>query len=334
MAYKKSLTAANFTCRFGEKKVLLDMFLEIVYPAFFESPPREYSKNVFHLFDLKFKNIIENEPIIAGKFVRDTDLTRSHVLRDNQLVPNLEEMESATAARFILILSSHTLLYVPDTPHAPPLSMFRSTIQYHLKKSWARYIKSEAKRLRKEKTSEMTFREYCLELMDQTPAPDLELIELPSTFSIKQFIEQFQKIDNVEYSIQDTNHSLDLEPLINDLREQKNKTGSSEIKIIERKPTNMDSLQQQLSDVTRVGNVTVTVKGKSIDGTRISGSNQEFKISVPLEAVPDDMNEFMDFGYRKFQHLISTEQIAVQRVTGSAEAKLANISSRCPDPNE
>lgn len=292
MAYKASLNVANFTCRFGDKKVLLDLFPEVIYPAFFESPPREYSKNIFHLFDLMLLNIEEGEPVIAGKFVRDTDLTRTHVLREDRLIPNPDMMESATAARFILILSSHTLLYVPETPHAPPLGMFRSTIQFHLKKAWAKYIKSELKRLKKE-NPKANRRELLLTLSEETPPPELNLIELPSNITIERFLDKFKQIDQVEYRINNTNHSNDFEPLINDLREQKEKTGSSSIILIEQKPTNKDILSQQLNAVTSAGHVSAKVKGKGQNGEKISGTNEEFRLSVPIGEISENMTTFI-----------------------------------------
>lgn len=326
MAYKASLNIANFTCVFGENKVLLDLFQEIVYPAFFESSPREYAKNMFYLFDLKFENIEENEPIIAGRFVRDTNLTRSHILLDNKLVQNSDQIESATSARFVLILSSHTLLYVPETPKAPPLAMFQSTMQHHLKKSWASYIKAESRRQRKANPKGPKIRDIYLKLAEEIPPPELNLIELPSSISIKEFLERFKQIDQVEYRINDTNHSLDFMPMINELREQKKDTGSSSIILIERKPTNIETLTTQLNDATRAGNVDTKIAGKGINGEKISGSNEEFKLSIPLGVVPESMNQFIKMVYQKFKKLVSTEEISIQKATGMHSNKLIEIA--------
>jgi hypothetical protein len=326
MAYKPSLNIANFTCRFGENKVLLDLFQEIIYPAFFESNPREYAKNIFYLFNLEFKNVEENEPVIAGRFVRDTDLTRSHVLRDNKLVPSSDQIESATSARFVLILSSHTLLYVPETPKAPPLAMFQSTMQYHLKKSWASYIKSESRRQRKANPKGPKIRDIYIKLAEEIPPPQLNLIELPSSISIKDFLEKFKQIDQVEYRINDTNHNNDFMPLINALREQKKDTGSSSIIVIERKPTNKDTLTTQLNDATRAGNVDAKIAGKGLNGEKISGSNEEFKLSIPLGVVPASMNQFITTVYKVFKNLISTKEISIQKATGLYSNKLIEIA--------
>lgn len=337
MAFKHAMTVANFTCRFGDKKVLLDLFQEVIYPAFFDSAPRTYANNTFYLFDLAFVNVGTKslvEPVIAGRFVRDMGLTRSHVLRESQLIPDKNSMESATSARFVLVLSSHTLLYIPDTPHAPPLAMFRSTIQYHLSKAWAKYIKVETKRQRKANPKGPKLREIYIKLAEETPPPELELIELPSSISIKQFLDKFKEIDRVEYRINDTNHSIDFSPLINDLRAQKQATESKQIILVESKPKNRDALTKQLDDVTRAGNVDAKISGKGKNGGKITGSNEEFRISVPLADVPTQMGQFIRAVYTKFTGLVKGKEIYVQRTSGIAENKLLEIATQSKRLND
>lgn len=332
MAFKPSLTIANFTCLFGEKKVLLDLFHEVIYPAFFESPPRSYARNVFHLFELEFKHIGDSrlpEPYIAGRFVRDTDLTRSHVLRDDQLIPDSSRMESATGARFVLLLSSHTLLYVPETPHAPPLAMFRSTMQFHLKKAWASYIKAEVKRLKRANLKGPKARELYIALVEQIPPPDLTLLELPSSISIDQFLARFKQIDRVEYRINDTNHSLDFMPLVNELRSHKQSTDSTEIIVVESKPKNREALSQQINEATRAGHVDAKVSGRSLEGGKIIGTNEEFRISIPLGILPAQLGKFVRVAYNKFKRLSENGEIQVSRTQGGNVKKLEEIARQC-----
>lgn len=332
MAFKPSLTIANFICRFGDQKVLLDLFREIVYPAFFDSGPRSYgksSKNSLFLFDLKLADLGSNsipEPVIAGRFVRDMDLTRSHVLRDDKLVPNPAEMESATSARFVLILSSHTLLYVPETPYAPSLGTFRSTIQFHLSKAWSKYIKSEARRKRKLDPRGPTIREITLALMEEVPRPELNIHELPGHISIRDFLQKFQKINRVEYRIDDTNHTTDFLPLVEQLRTQKQATESDKIIIVERNPKNIPALSKQLHGALRDGNVNATITGKAVNGGTISGSNEEFRLLVPLGNVPQSMNGFIKSIFIKFRGLVDGGEVRVQRPGGVAEDKLRVIA--------
>lgn len=329
MSFKPSMLIANFTCRFGDKKVLLDMFDEIVRPAFFDSPPRKYGKNAFFLFDLALIDVADKgsapEPVLAGNFVRDLALTRSHILRDTELVPSPGEMESATSARFVLVLSSHTLLYVPETPHAPPLTMFRSTMHYHLVQAWAKYLKAEVKRRRKERKG-IKAGDILTELLKEFPRPELDIVELPSTISISDFLARFKKINRVEFKINDTNHSTSFKPLIEQLRAEKQATGSKGITIIETSPTNTSELGKQLEEVTKDGNIEAKVNGKGHSGEIIKGTNENFRLSIPLDGIPKKMKAFVESVFSTFSQLKAEKEIVVHRATGLATNKLEDIA--------
>lgn len=329
MSFKPSLLIANFTCRFGDKKVLLDMFDEIVRPAFFDSAPRKYGKNRFFLFDLVLTNAAADglapEPVLAGKFVRDSALTRSHVLRDKELIPSEGEMESATSARFVLVLSSHTLLYVPETPHAPPLGMFRSTMHYHLVNAWSKYLKSEVRRRRKEDKNAKAS-DLLTELLKDLPRPELDIVELPSSISISDFLGRFKKINRVEFKINDTNHSTSFKPLIEQLRAEKQAIAAKGITIIETGPTNISELGKQLEESTKDGNVEAKVNGKGLAGETINGTNENFRLSVPLERVPSRMMGFIRSVFAVFSNLEAEKEILVHRASGAAAVKLKGIS--------
>lgn len=334
MAFKPSMSIANFTCRFGEKKVLIDLFDDVVYPAFFYSPPRVYSKNEFHLFDLELTNfgsIKEPETTICGRFVRNADLKRSHILRGSSLIKDSKRLESATGARFVLVLSSHTLLYAAETPHAPPISMFRSTMQHHLTKSWGKFIKSEYKvrlgRLPVEKRKESS-RKILADLLKEIPKPELEIVELPSPISIENFLKKFETISRVEYRILETNHSLDFSPVIAKLREQKEQTESSQLILVESNPKNFDKLSQQLQSATQDGNVHAKLTGKAHDGGVIKGSNDQFSMSVLLEAIPTTTIAFAKKAYKKFHELVTDGKVIVYRAQGKAKEKVDALAKR------
>jgi hypothetical protein len=282
------------------------------------------------LFNLQLNDLGDGsnpEPIIAGRFVRDTDLTRSHVLVDDKLVPNPGAMESATCARFILILSSHTLLYVPETPYAPSLGTFRSTMQFHLSKAWAKYIKGEARRRRKSDPRGPTIREITLALMKEVPRPELNLHELPGDVSIRDLFEKFKKITRVEYRVDDTNHSSDFLPLIKQLRSEKHATDSEKIIIVESNPKNISALSKQLHGALRDGNVNTIVTGNAINGGKISGTNEEFRLLVPLANVPQGMKGFIKSVFIKFRGLVDGGEVRVQRPGGNAEDQLRVIAN-------
>lgn len=337
MAFRPSMSVANFTCLFGDKKVLLDLFSEVVYKSFFESPPRVIRNNEFYLFELEYINAGSDsnpEPVISGQFVRNTDLKRSHILRETRLIEDSDKIESATSARFVLILSTHTLIYVTETPNAPPIAMFRSTMQYHLTKAWADYIKAESRRvfketIKKNESGKKTrLRDVVLKIMEESPKPELEIKPLPSHLSVKTFLDQFESISSVEYKISDTNHSPDLTPLLGQLRDQKQATNSQKIVVIESKPKNKSAVADQLVQVTADGNVEAKVVGKTSTGGKVIGTNDEFNLSIPFEelSVLGNVKNFVRTALYKLNHLISTEQIVVHSAPRSTKDKILAIT--------
>ena len=312
---------------------MLDMFNEIVKPAFFDSPPRKYGRNLFCLFDLSLTNYRTisgvNEPLLAGKFVRDTSLTRSHVLRDQEIVPNRAEIESATCARFVIVLSSHTLLYVPETPHAPPLGMFKSTIQYHLIRSWRNHINLVTKHLKTLPDNKAKKTAAIREALTQeTPRPELKIVELPSSISIADFLDKFKTVDRVEFRINDTNHSASLKPVLDQLRAEKEATKAASITIVESAPKDITQLKKQLTSATSDGNVEATLNGKGHSGEKIRGSNEHFRLSIPLgESLPTQMKQFVENVFSVFSTLKTKKEIVVHSAKGEAEKKLQKISS-------
>lgn len=329
MSSKETMLVANFTCRVGEK-VLLDVFDELIYPAFFESSPRKYGNNTFYFFDLSITdagNSNNSEPVLSGRFLRDMNLTRSHRLEGENIVPDKNQMESATFSRFVLVLSTHTLLYVPETSFAPPVSMFASTISFHLKKQWAKKIIEIAKERRKDDKTK-TLLEWREEVVSSYPAPELKIVELPSNSEIDKSVKKFSKIDQVKYVVNDTNHSLNFSPLINGLREQKNKTKSSSLVVIEKSPKIKSAITKQLSDVIKDGNVEAELKGIGVNGEKLTCSNDDMKISVPFGKMPLAMSRFIAQAFSIFQHLVDSKEIKISKAPDNYKKILSKIASR------
>lgn len=142
MTRTPSVTFANLICRFGDRHVLLDLAREVVLPAFADtSLRRPYGSTSYFFFGIKLSEFENPDTdagvpllVLYGQFVKDTILTRTQVFSpDVGLVSDEESMPSAPSAFFALVLNSHKLVYLPETPHAPPLGTFGSTVQHFLR---------------------------------------------------------------------------------------------------------------------------------------------------------------------------------------------------------
>src|ERR1700723_2454744 len=128
-------TFANFICRFGDQKVLLDYAKEIVLPAFFDDTYiRSYGKKAqffFHEVEQVVLNGDKENPIlgISGRFIKNTYLTREQIFDPEKgIVLDPANIQSSPSAFFLLILNNHRLIYFPETAHAPDLKTFRATL--------------------------------------------------------------------------------------------------------------------------------------------------------------------------------------------------------------
>ena len=80
---------ANFVCRFGDERVLLDYATEIVRPAFFDDTLiRTYGKSHFFFYEAELVKLADdkNKPVvgIAGRFVQNTLLTREQIFDEKR----------------------------------------------------------------------------------------------------------------------------------------------------------------------------------------------------------------------------------------------------------
>ena len=78
MSYVKKLEFANFTCKFGDRLKLLDLFSEVVFPAFKEgSFTRSLRGTDYFFLDTKLltvRNHTKNteDIVLAGRLVKNT----------------------------------------------------------------------------------------------------------------------------------------------------------------------------------------------------------------------------------------------------------------------
>src|SRR5476651_65737 len=126
--FSQKLNLANFTCTFGDKFLLLDMFEQIVLPAFQGGHNRTHGNACYFLLDVKLIKYGDEELVIAGRLIKDTTVERDQFIDGGSLVKDRQVLKSAPSSFFALILSNHKLLYVRENSGAPPISAFEATI--------------------------------------------------------------------------------------------------------------------------------------------------------------------------------------------------------------
>jgi hypothetical protein len=305
---------ANFILKFGEKD-MIDYVEEIVLPAFVEgNKVRAYGLDttyIIHKARLVRLGGTEAKPElgIAGQFIKNTRLVR-HQLYDASKGPVADEaaIDSAPSSFFLLILSSHRLAYLPETPNAPDLKAFRSTMAHFLKIEYESFISKlhETHQSAGEKVSKKLLRE-------EHVVPRLEIIALTEQGSISDFIDKYDVLKSIEFRIVKPNSELEGGKIFKSIRSLSDDLASQDTKLITASAQGLDkqAAKAAIADATVQGNQEVKLKGKDDDGNTLQGNNESFKIGVEIDPVPESVADKTSRLFHEFGNLIVGSLIKV-----------------------
>ncbi|WP_157133203.1 hypothetical protein [Roseobacter sp. SK209-2-6] len=281
---------ANFICRFGDDKVLLDYAKSIVVPAFTKDTyVRSYGKKThYHFYEVELMDLAEenDDPImvLAGRFVKQTELTRTQVFDDSKgLVHDEASLLSAPSAFFVLMLNNHRLIYFPETPHAPDINAFRVTAQQFL-----RQRHKEAIDLKYEKTRAEDEPPTKKSLYEAHPRPSLEVVPLTGKADIATFMRRFEKLKKINFRVVKPNDDINAGEILGQVRELSDALGSTSTKVTASSGDGLDipAAIEAVTEATGSGNQDVSVSGLDTNGNSLSGNNEQFRLSAEIENVP------------------------------------------------
>lgn len=317
------MTLANFTCKFGESLVLLDLFDEVVWPAFERKFIREYDDVTYQLLGVTLTKI-GSEAVIAGRLVKDMTLTREQVLVNGDIVASPDAMESAPTSFFVLSLSNHKLIYVREEAFAPSLSAFRSTILHFLKQSyreWARELYEDLKGTDEELT--------WAKLREQWPAPELEVTPISNDKSIEAYLRSFRSINTVQLQMLNTNHEIDNRKLFAGLRGLKGRTRADNVTLKTSKAGDVGLDKAAVADLVREqanqGNTGIVISGTNVIGEKQTAKNDELKLSIPIKKLSKKVLEAAHYLFDKLEDQIGQGIVKFQKSPAKAISKVASI---------
>lgn len=283
-------TFANFICRFGDEKVLLDYAKRIVIPAFTKDTyVRSYGKRThYHFYEVELMNLAEDGEgpimVLAGRFVKQTELTRTQIFDDNKgLVQDEASLLSAPSAFFVLILNNHRLIYFPETPHAPDLNAFRVTAQQFLRLQHKEFIDKKYEKTRGDENPPTK-----KSLYEAHPRPSVEVVPLTGKADIATFMHRFEKLKRINFRVVKPNDDINAGEILGQVRELSDALGSTSTKVTASSGEGLDiaAAIDSVTDATGSGNQEVSVSGVDTDGNALSGSNEQFRLSTEIKNVP------------------------------------------------
>jgi len=332
MARRHEINFANFICRFGDEKVMIDLAEQIVIPAFMDREiERKYKDTSYFFLQTKIIDFSEkkNMPVlgIVGRFIKNTLLEREQIYDDkNGLIKDKKAIQSSPSAVFVLILNNHKLIYLKETANAPSMAELHSTIDKFIRKKHEKFITDTYKRLKhhnKKASKYDVYREY--------PVPRIKIIPLSSEESLKEFVQRYQTLTTVETTLVQKNHEVDLNGFFSQLRETMDAVGAKRTAL---KHTNTkdglskEKVVEQLSVVAGQGNTEIKLNGKDAQGDTLNGDNHNFKIKVPIDEVKETVEESAFQMFDTFNKLIKNKTIKIAETEHSVNEKIKEIRDR------
>ena len=321
---QKNLEMVNFVCKFGDAD-LLELFDEIVYPAFFnQDNKRKYKGSEYYFKNVELINLgddplgSKNLIAITGRFIKNTELSREQYENDQGiLIRDAQGMPSAPSAIFVLMLNSHRLLYVAETRFAPNLNTFKATVESFFKLEKKNY----SKKLDKDELAKFNL---------NFGSPDITITPLSTEKSVFYHLKQFEKIRKVKVTLNDRNSEFNASKMFDDLHKattKMNSTTSVEFKNL-KDGLDKEETPKEISAALKQDNQVVKVEGVTKEGETLTLSNEDFKLHKKINLVQENVKKTLLNMISAFKLLIQSGDITVKETDTKTQNILDKIDPK------
>lgn len=341
MATTKRIEFANYTLKFGEKLVLLDLFDEVVMPCF---EHRKYKKGIkdkseFFFTDTKLMVLDSNpnEPVIgiAGRIVKNMMLKRDQYFEETtgKLIKSPDKLDSAPTSIFLLILNNHRLILCKEVPGAPTLDNFQSTCQSFLSKRHKEFLKELKEQNEKDIEAGLTKeKETNLSISLKYPSPHLRVTPLSGQQELNEFIDRFSHIESLVVRLLPTNREeADNDDFWASMEKTRDGMNSHTTSIsFSNRGDGLDAAQVlvQSSAASLLGNSSLRFVGTDRLGDVLKGNNEDFKLAVEVDELPISPVEAAKQTYWKFTELVREGVITLSKNARSTIDKINILFNR------
>ncbi|CEN80911.1 hypothetical protein [Paraclostridium sordellii] len=259
MIKQKNLYMANFNCTFGEENnPFLHYFEEIVRPAFFGGYEQATSKNTYFFHDVKLLQYKPEKYAISGIVVKKTQLEVKSLIDDEtgNIIKKDDKIPSDPFSYFILFLENHRMVLVKNQSGSPNLKNFESLARHNLKEASI---------------------DYCRDIKTAISV-NLNVGSLPSEQRVDEELDKLAVINQMVLKLYPLNGDID--NVYGGLREELAKLGSPEGYSVTKSPKNMKNVKETL--IEGKGMFTATLKGRGINGEKISINNDSVAATIPI----------------------------------------------------
>lgn len=320
MAFSQRVEFGNFTLKFGEQKVLLDLFHEIVKPSFdgrrYVRGSKERGEHFFLDTELVVLKRDDGREVaaLAGRIVKNTKLKREQIYASGEIVADKKELETAPTSIFVLLLENHRLIFCREVSGAPTIKTFESTCRSFLIKRHAAFIE-ELMAEKKVVLGGDPPRGTKAAFLRENPYPDLRITPLTDKQSLEEFINRFRLVEELVVKLLPTNkEEIDNDDFWRDLGRRKDDMNSTlaTVKFTNAKDGLVaDEVISQTTAATGLGNSSVSVRGYDMDGDHLKGNNDDFSLTVEVGDLPSKIPSAAVVMHNTFKKLTESGVIAL-----------------------
>ena len=258
---KKTIQFANFNVTFGnEEQAMLTHFKDIIYPAFTAGLVRgsKEDRTRYSFIDIQVKKINE-EYVLTGNFVKDTQYDIHTLYRNNILLSAPSTVPTSPYSRFIIFLNNHRMILILNESYSPNIVNFQSTVRTILDKFLYSHNKKSDQKL---------------------PSANVNIVNIPLKTKITAALKDVDKITELKLSFFPLNNDLNPVPLGNYIDE--------ELKALDSRRANLRYLSPKSKEnvaelIDKIGDTAkVLVKTKNNDGSTKNFSSDTFKYSQKI----------------------------------------------------
>jgi len=236
-------------------------------------------------------------------------------------------MESSPSSIFVLVLNNHKLIFFPETGFAPTISAFKSTAQFYINQQHKNFINERYENLKIEsenstKRDRSKSRVTKKSLWEKYPRSNLEVVPIPSELSLNDFIKRYQKLNSITIKVLRTNSEINNSKLLQSVRKNGAKLGAASGSIGysgDKDGLDKSEAAKQLSEMALDGNSDVRLSGLDLNGNRLIGNNDEFKLKVAVDNISSNIDEAAPELYGAMNDEIESANLQFAENENSAE---------------
>lgn len=266
---------SNFILRAGSKR-LLDLLDGCLVPSL----KQKLISNRGEVYEYKFLNveaaILNREPVIFGRLVQRMRIKARQRLNGQRLRATRATMASDPSSIFVLMLTSHKLIIIPEQPRGPRTSKFKFVIGRIIQNSWMekrdRELEAFRTKLMKRRLTKEERESFFKKFLELNPRPSLEINPISAPSDVAKVMSDFDFVRKLRITyFKSNNEDVDTdEKLIDDFN-----------KSVQR--INSDKANQEYIN-TKSG-LKVDEVGRMLQASAKTGGNSVFRVDGSLNGV-------------------------------------------------